>query len=52
MTINPILTLSEKLQLIRKNENNALYRTLAEKYEVSIGSVSDIIKRKIEYMYV
>jgi hypothetical protein len=29
------------MQLICENEQNALYRTLAEKYKISIGSVSN-----------
>jgi hypothetical protein len=36
-------TLTEKVQLIHENEVNASYRTLAEKYKISIGSVSNII---------
>ncbi|CAF4183626.1 unnamed protein product, partial [Rotaria magnacalcarata] len=42
------LTLSEKVQLIRENENNTSYRTLADYYKISIGSVSNVIKRKAE----
>ncbi|CAM4838718.1 unnamed protein product, partial [Rotaria magnacalcarata] len=38
------------LQLIRENENNTSYRTLADYYKISIGSVSNIIKRKAEYI--
>jgi predicted DNA-binding protein YlxM (UPF0122 family) len=44
------LTLSEKAQLIREHEDNSSYRTLADKYKISIGSVSNIVKRKAEYM--
>ena len=44
------LTLSEKAQLIREHGDNSSYRTLADKYKISIGSVSNIVKRKAEYM--
>jgi len=50
MATKHTLILSEKVQLIRENEDNASYRTLAEKYKISIGSVSNIIKRKAEHM--
>jgi hypothetical protein len=35
-------TLTEKVQLIHENEENASYHTLAEKYKISIGSLSNI----------
>ena len=44
------LTLSEKAQLIREHEDNSSFRTLADKYRISIGSVSNIVKREAEYM--
>ncbi|CAF4575172.1 unnamed protein product, partial [Rotaria magnacalcarata] len=50
MTERNTLTLSEKIQLIREHENNVSYRVLVEKYKISIGRVSKIIKRKIEYI--
>lgn len=50
MATRHTLTLSEKIQLIRENEENFSYRALADKYKISIGSVSNIIKRKAEYM--
>jgi predicted DNA-binding protein YlxM (UPF0122 family) len=50
MTTRHTLTLSEKIQLIRENEEHVSYRTLADKYKISIGSVSNIIKRKVEYI--
>jgi Mor family transcriptional regulator len=50
MATKHTLILSEKVQLIRENEENASYRTLAEKYKISIGSVSNIIKCKAEYI--
>ncbi|CAF4276855.1 unnamed protein product, partial [Rotaria magnacalcarata] len=39
-----------RVQLIRENENNTSYRTLADYYKISIGSVSNINKRKAEYI--
>ena len=50
MATRHALTLSEKAQLIREHEENLSYRTLADKYKISIGSVSNIVKRKVEYM--
>ncbi len=50
MTTRHTLTVFEKIQLIHENEENSSYRTLADKYKISIGSVSNIIKRKAEYM--
>jgi predicted DNA-binding protein YlxM (UPF0122 family) len=50
MATKHTLTLSEKVELIRENEHNVSYRTLAEKHKISIGSVSNIIKRKAEYI--
>ncbi|CAF4851692.1 unnamed protein product, partial [Rotaria socialis] len=50
MATKHTLTLSEKVQLIRENENNTSYRTLADYYKISIGSVPNIIKSKAEYI--
>ena len=50
MTTRHTLTLSEKIQLIREHEDNQSYRTLADKFKISVGSVSNIIKRKVEYL--
>ena len=50
MTTRHELTLAEKVQLIDDSEKKTSYRVLADKYKISIGSVSNIIKRKAEYM--
>lgn len=50
MATKRTLTLAEKIQLIRDNEDHTSYRVLADKYKISIGSVSSIIKRKAEYV--
>ncbi|CAF3934434.1 unnamed protein product, partial [Adineta steineri] len=50
MATKRTLTLSDKVQLIRENEQHVNYRTLAENYQISIDSVSNIIKRKAEYL--
>ncbi|CAM4904757.1 unnamed protein product [Rotaria socialis] len=50
MTARRDLTLAEKVELIRKNEQNVPYRKLAGEYKISIGSVSNIVKRKVEYI--
>ncbi|CAF4239687.1 unnamed protein product [Rotaria sordida] len=46
------LTLHEKVQLIYDNSdgNGLPQRKLAEKYNISLGSVSNILKRKTEYL--
>ncbi len=46
------LTLQEKVQLIfDNNEGNGLSkRRLSTKYNISLGSVSNILKRKKEYL--
>lgn len=50
MTTRHELTLAEKVQLIDDSEKKISYRVLTDKYKISIGSVSNIIKRKAEYM--
>ncbi|CAF4683431.1 unnamed protein product, partial [Rotaria socialis] len=50
MTARRDLTLAERVELIRKNEQNVPYRKLAGEYKISIGSVSNIVKRKVEYI--
>ena len=50
MATRHALTLYEKAQLIREHEENLSYRTLTKKYNISIGSVSNIVKREAEYM--
>jgi predicted DNA-binding protein YlxM (UPF0122 family) len=42
--------LCEKRQLIHENEEKYSYHILANKYKISIGSMSNIIKHKGEYM--
>ena len=50
MTTRHALTLSEKIQLIREHEQNQSYRSLADKFNISVGSVSNIIKRKAKHL--
>lgn len=52
MTTRHDLTLEEKIQLIRDNNdgNGLSFRKLADKYRCSIGSISNILKRKQEYL--
>ena len=44
------LTLKQKVNLIKENERGSSYHQLTSKYNVSIGSVSNILKRKSEYL--
>ena len=50
ITTRHTLTLTDKIQLIRESEQEFSYHELADKYKDSIGSISNIIKRKAEYM--
>jgi hypothetical protein len=53
MTSRHYLTLNKKIQLIHDdNDGNGLsQRKLAVKYNISLGSVSNILKRKQEYLH-
>jgi len=44
------LNLEQKINLIKDNENGMSFRQLKDKFHVSVGSISNIIKRKNEYM--
>ncbi|CAF3287422.1 unnamed protein product [Rotaria socialis] len=52
MSVRHDLTLQQKIELINDNRNgNGLsQRTLAVKYNISLGSVSNVLKRKAEYL--
>ncbi len=50
MTARHTLTLSEKIPLIREDEEKFSYRTFADKYKISIGSVPNMINHKSDYM--
>ena len=43
------LSLEEKASLIIDNEHGISYRRLGEQFQVSLGAVSNILKRKSEY---
>ena len=44
------LTLDEKMSLIKDRDNGMTYRTLVEKHKISLGAVTNIIKRRDEYI--
>ncbi len=44
------LTLEQKVNLIKENERGSSYRVLKEKFNVSVGSISNILKRKNKYL--
>lgn len=50
MTSRNDLTLEQKINLIKENERGSSYRELKEKFQVSLGSISNILKRKYEYI--
>jgi hypothetical protein len=49
MTTRNELCLEEKINLIKEKENGLSHRLLCEKFNISIGAVSNILKRKLEY---
>ena len=49
MTTRHELCLEEKMNLIKEKENGLSHRLLSEKFHISIGAVSHILKRKLEY---
>ena len=49
MTPRHELCLEEKISLIKDQENGLSYRQLSNKFQISIGAVSNIMKRKTEY---
>lgn len=53
MTSRHELTLQEKIQFIfdNKDGNGLSQRKLSDKYNISLGSVSNILKRKTEYLH-
>lgn len=44
------LNLDEKMSLIKDRDNGVTYRALVEKYKISLGAVTNIIKRRDEYI--
>ena len=44
------LTLEQKINLIKQNKGGSSYRELCDKFKISIGSVSNVIKIKTEYL--
>ncbi|CAF2087064.1 unnamed protein product [Rotaria magnacalcarata] len=44
------LDLEQKMNLIKDSERGLSYRELRNKFQVSIGAVSNILKRKNEYI--
>ncbi len=43
------LSLVEKINLIKEKEVGLSHRELSQKFKVSVGAVSNILKRKSEY---
>ena len=43
------LTLEQKVNLIKQNEGGSSYRELCDTFKISIGVVSNVMKRKREY---
>ena len=45
------LELEEKMNLIKEKERGLSHRELRDKFKISIGAVSNILKRKNEYLH-
>jgi transposase len=43
------LSLEEKIHLIKEKDRGLSHRQLSDRFQVSVGSVSNILKRKLEY---
>lgn len=43
------LTLEQKINLIKEKERGLSHRQLSDRFEISVGAVSNILKRKLEY---
>ncbi|CAF1163268.1 unnamed protein product [Adineta steineri] len=44
------LNLEQKVNLIKDSEQGMSYRVLKDKFHISVGSISNILKRKNEYL--
>jgi len=44
------LSLEQKVNLIKASEEGMSFRVLKDKFNVSVGSISNILKRKNEYL--
>ena len=49
MTTRRELCLQEKINLIKEKENVLSYGQISDKFQISVGAVSNISKRKLEY---
>ncbi len=49
MTSRHDLSLEEKINLIKDKERGLSHRVLSDKFKLSIGAVSNVLKRKYEY---
>jgi hypothetical protein len=43
------LCLEEKISLIKEKEHGSTPRELSDRFQISVGAVSNILKRKLEY---
>ena len=50
MATRHILSPEEKMSLIKERDRGLSYRELSDKFQLSIGAVSNIFKRKWEYV--
>jgi transposase len=49
MTSRRDLPLEEKVNLIKDKERGLSHRQLSDRFQISVGAVSNILKRKLEY---
>jgi hypothetical protein len=43
------LNLEEKMNLIKDKERGLTHRELSDKFKLSVGAISNVLKRKFEY---
>lgn len=43
------LSLEEKVKLMKDKEHGLSHRQLSDRFQISVGAVSNIVKRKLEY---
>jgi transposase len=49
MTARRDLSLEEKINLIKEKESGLSHQQLSDRFKVSVGAVSNILKRELEY---
>lgn len=51
MTFNHKLSLEDKMVLIKEKGRGLFHRQLSDRFQISLGAVSNTLKRKSEYAH-